>query len=106
KIPLPKLRVTRALLGLALLSPAAAVAQQAELSISEAETRDPPTLSRLHSIGEAEAASGWAPLALPLRTAALQAFQQERFIAADAWFHLFEWGALFAEPENRFVSGW
>lgn len=102
----PKTRTFRALLGLALLLPAAAFAQDADLGISPGETRDPPTPARLRSIEEAAASTGWASVALPVRTAAFQAFQQERFIAADAWFHVFEWASLFAEPEDHFVGGW
>jgi hypothetical protein len=45
-------------------------------------------------------------VAVPLRTAALRGFQQDRFIAADAWFHAFEWAVLFSEPETHFVSRW
>jgi hypothetical protein len=104
----PIRRLSRGLAALALvLGAAAARAQQpTSLTITDAETRDPPTLGRLHAIEDAAASSGWASVAPALHTAALQAFQQGRFISADAWFHLFEWSALFAEPENVCVSNW
>jgi hypothetical protein len=43
---------------------------------------------------------------MPLRDAALRAYAQDRFAAADAWLHVFHWAVLFAEPENQFISGW
>ncbi len=92
---------------LALLAAAgAARAQDDALSIPAAETADVPTLGRLHAIEASAASSGWAPLVPPLRAAAVLAFEQDRFLAADAWFHVYEWAALFSEPESAFQSGW
>jgi hypothetical protein len=81
-------------------------AQAVDLGITPAETRYPPTPARLGAIEETAAANGWESVALPLKAAAVQAFGQDRFIAADAWFHVFEWASLFGEPENRFTSSW
>ena len=52
------------------------------------------------------AAQGWQVVAPSLRAAAVSAYGQNRFLAADAWFHVYEWSALFSEPENQYVSGW
>lgn len=77
-----------------------------EFSIPDAETGDPPTRSRLQAIEAAAAESGWLSVALPLRAAAVRAYGSGRLGAADAWFHVFLWSALFSEPEDRFVAGW
>jgi hypothetical protein len=91
--------VALAWLGLAAGAPPLP-AQDADMGITEAETRNPPTPGRLHAVEEAAAGAGWGSVVLPLRTAALQAFAQQRFIAADAWFHLYSWAALFSMPEK------
>jgi hypothetical protein len=36
----------------------------------------------------------------------VRAYEQDRFTAADAWYHVYRWANLFAEPENVFISGW
>src|ERR1700677_2488039 len=99
--------VTRALLAAALLAAGrAGRAQDQGLAIPVPETADPPTQERLRWVEDSAASQGWAAMERPLRAAAFSAYGQNRFIAADAWFHAFEWSAIFAEPENRFVSGW
>lgn len=92
---------------LAALAPASRLsAQDVDLMIPAGETRDPPTPERLRVI-EAEAASvGWPALINPLRTAAVGAYIQGRYIAADAWFHAYGWAALFSESESRFADSW
>jgi len=96
-----------ALLAAALCAAAGTVwAEGAQLSIPVPESFDPPSQARLHAIEEAAAASGWAPLVAPLHGAAVRAFEGDRFIAADDWFHVFEWALLFSEPEKIFNSNW
>ena len=97
--------VALAWLGLAAGAPPLP-AQDADMGITEAETRNPPTPGRLHAVEEAAAGAGWGSVVLPPRTAALQAFAQQRFIAADAWFHLYSWAALFSMPEKLYVPAW
>ena len=94
-----------ALLALAAQLPPAA-AQEARFSIPDSETSDPPTPARLREIESVAAESGWLSVALPLRAAAVRAYGQDRLVAADAWFHVFQWAAIFSEPEDRFVGGW
>jgi hypothetical protein len=102
----PSRSATRGLVAAALLLPGVCLAQKAGPEISDAEALDPPTQARLRQVEDAAASAGWASVEVPLRTAALRAFQQDRFIAADAWFHAFEWSALFSEPESQFASRW
>jgi hypothetical protein len=83
-----------------------ATAQGQALSIPDEETRNPPTRTRLLAVEAAAADSGWLSVALPLRDAAVRAYGQDRLIAADAWFHVFQWAALFSEPEDRFLGHW
>jgi hypothetical protein len=76
------------------------------ISIPDQEVLDPPTQARLDSIQSQAAAVGWSGMVIPLRFAAIRAYSRDRFVAADAWYHVYRWAALFAEPENRFVEGW
>jgi hypothetical protein len=100
----PRHPLLPALFAVALLAaPQAAIAQ---VAIPDLETADPPTRARLEAIENEAGASGWDALSAPLRSAALRAYGRDRFIAADAWFHLYRWSALFSEPESRFVGGW
>jgi hypothetical protein len=99
--------LAQALLAAALLWPAGpALADGEGLSIQDRETRDPPAPGRLASIEAEAAASGWGAVVVPVRSAAVRAFAQERFEAADAWYHVYRWANLFAEPENAFIAGW
>jgi hypothetical protein len=96
-----------ALLVVAVLAPAHfGRAQEAGFAIPEAETFNPPTSERLHMIEDLAAAQGWRAVAPSVRAAAMSAYGKNRFLAADAWFHVYEWSALFSEPENQYVSSW
>jgi len=95
------------LFALALLSPAWSGAQENPgFSIPESETNDPPTRARILAVEAAGEESGWLSVALPLRSAAVRAYGKDRLVAADAWFHVFQWTAIFSEPENQFVANW
>ncbi len=74
--------------------------------VPDRETLDPPTPSRIEAVLEMASSSGPASVVGPLREAAVRAYSHERFAAAEAWYHLFRWEILFAEPENVFVDGW
>jgi hypothetical protein len=74
--------------------------------VPPAEAADPPTPARLVSIEAQAAAAGWNGVVLPLRDEALGAYRLQRYAAADAWFHVYRWAALFSEPEGRFVNDW
>ena len=96
-----------ALFALALGAPARADPEEGQgFFIPDSETGDPPTRARLQAIESAAAETGWLSVALPLRAAAARAYGRGRLIAADAWFHVFLWAAVFSEPEDRFLAGW
>jgi hypothetical protein len=103
----PTRRLPLVLLAAALLAGAgAALADGEALVVPGGETMDPPTPARLAAIEAQAAAGGWASVVLPVRAAAVEAYSRDRFAAADAWYHVYRWAALFAEPENVFISGW
>ena len=104
---IPRRPLVLALAAAALLAGrGTASAQALALAIPDAETQDPPTRARLEAIEVGAAASGWHSVVSPMRDAAVRAYTHDRFVAADAWFHVYRWAALFSEPENRFVQGW
>ncbi|HXQ81799.1 MAG TPA: hypothetical protein VN775_10825 [Opitutaceae bacterium] len=99
--------VASALLALALaLAARVATAQNQGITVSESEAQDPPTRARLRAIEDAAAESGWESVARPLRDSALRSYGQNRLIAAEAWFHLYQWALLFSEPEDRCFANW
>jgi hypothetical protein len=105
---------TRRLLTLALVASGVALtsgrlrAQDAGAAfpIPDSETADPPTQARIQAIEAVAATDGWNAVVVPIRSAALRSYARERYGAADAWFHLYAWAALFSEPENVFTSNW
>ena len=96
----------RLLAAACLALPAAGLAQSAIFPVPPAETRDPPTAGRIEAIRDYAAAAGWNAAVVPVRQAAVEAYGQDRFAAAEAWFHVYRWAALFSEPENVFIDGW
>jgi hypothetical protein len=97
---------TLGLIGLA-AAPAGVFAQDdSGFSIPDSEAFNPPTQARLEVLESAAAANGWASVAVPLRTAAVSAYGQDRLVAADAWYHAYQWAALFSQPEDRFRANW
>lgn len=74
--------------------------------IPEAEALVTPTSSRLLSIHAAAQRDGWAPHAAALRTAALHAYQKEKFSAAEAWLNACHWATLFGQGEADFIKRW
>ena len=99
----PLLALAAALL---LAFPGAAPAQEPGFQVPDSETRDPPSAARIAAIREYATASGWNAAVVPLRLASVSAYRKDRFAAAEAWFHLYRWAALFSEPENQFIDGW
>jgi hypothetical protein len=70
------------------------------------ETRDPPTLARIRAIENAAATADWGAVGFDLHEAAVQAYAEQRYAAADAWFHVYQWSALFAETEDQFYPAY
>ena len=87
------------LLLLGWLSPLAA-------QIPEAEVRRPPGPPRLAAILAAAKRDGWAPQTAQLREAALRAYQLDQLPAAEAWFHVYRWAALFGGTQANFAMSW
>jgi hypothetical protein len=91
--------------GFALAAPAG-LSAELNLGITDAEMLYVPTAARLQSVADAAASAGWNAVAVPLRSAALEAYGKGRTSAADAWFHAYRWAAVFSEPESRFIPQW
>jgi hypothetical protein len=77
-----------------------------ENAIPDAETRDPPTAARLAEIERIAGESSWFALVPAVRSAAMRAYAQDRYAAADAWYHVYIWLGLFSEPESAFLPKW
>lgn len=94
------------LLGLAAAPKWAPAQDDPGLSIPDSEAFNPPAQNRLDQIESLAAANGWLSVAAPLRAAAVSAYGQDRLVAADSWYHAYQWAALFSEPEDQFRSNW
>ena len=94
------------LLAAVLAAPGGVRADSPSFQVPDLETRDPPSPARIQAIRDLAAATGWNAVVVPIRRAAVKAYQQNRFVAAEAWFHVYRWSALFSEPENVFIDGW
>jgi hypothetical protein len=76
------------------------------VAIPDAEVLQPPGPARLAAVQSAALRDGWAPYVAPLRAAAMRAYAGEKLSAAEAWFYVYRWAALFAEQESIFVPRW
>lgn len=76
------------------------------IAIPDEETRYAPTPARLNAVCDAAKRDGWGPQIAGLRAAALQAYRRENLVVAEAWFHVYLWANLFAEPEANFLGRW
>jgi hypothetical protein len=74
--------------------------------IPDAELAQAPTAARLAAIRAAAQRDGWAPHVAPLRAAAVRAYQLDKLAAAEAWFHVYRWAALWGTPEAEFTGSW
>ena len=84
----------------------AAVLAGQTASIPETEALNLPAPARLAAIQAAAQRDGWAPQSALLRTAALRAYEREKFPAAEAWLSLHRWAALLGETGAEFVPRW
>jgi hypothetical protein len=91
-------------LALVLVTLIRASAQPA--AIADAEALQPPTAQRLAALHRAAQADGWAPHVAVVRDAAIRAYQSDKLHAAEPWYHVYRWAALFAESEATFVPRW
>ena len=98
------LRMTRVLRVFFLCAFVARLAAQP--AIPAAEILQPPTPTRLAAIHAAAQRDGWAPQTAALRAAAVRAYALDKLPAAEAWFYVYRWAALFGETESHFVARW
>lgn len=91
---------------LGLLAALAVVASGQTANIPEGELRQPPSAARLAAIQSAAERDGWAPQRSTLRKAAIRAYQLDQIPAAEAWYHVYRWAALFGEAQAEFVPPW
>ncbi len=94
----------RSAIALFLVATSALRAQPAV--IAEAEALNLPTPARLAAVHAAAQRDGWASQAAMLRSAALRAYEREKFPAAEAWLNVYRWAALFGQNETEFVPRW
>jgi hypothetical protein len=93
-------------LSLFLLLAVGSLVRAQVVAIPEAEALAAPTSTRLIAVHAAAQRDGWAPHAAALRTAALHAYQKEKFAAAEAWLNACHWAALFGQTEAEFTQRW
>ena len=75
--------------------------------IPEVETGQKPTAQRLAELHGAAQREGWAPQTGLLRAAAIHAYEQQKLSAAEAWFYLFRWAAMFGQMSgSEFGPQW
>ena len=74
--------------------------------VPEGEALQPPSPSRLAVLQAAAQRDGWAPQTAALRVAAIRAYELDHLAAAEAWFHVYRWAALFGQSEAHFIPAW
>jgi hypothetical protein len=74
--------------------------------ILEAEVLQPPTAKRLEAIMAAAQRESWAAQAAPLRAAAQQAYRSGKLGAAEAWFTVYRWMAVFGVNDIEYNRRW
>ncbi len=75
-------------------------------SIPEAEALAPPSRARLAALANAGAKGDWTGVDAVALGAANSAYARDRLNAAEGWFYVHRWAALFAENEAHFVLRW
>ncbi len=74
--------------------------------LTEAEMLTPPTAPRLAEFASYAHQAGWEKLSPMFRLAARRAYENGRLPAADRWYQVYRWSALFAETEVQFIPHW
>ena len=78
----------------------------AQPAVPEAEALAPPTPPRLAAIHAAAQRDGWAPQSAMLRSAAIRAYEREKYPAAEAWLNAHRWAVLLGTSTADFVPRW
>ena len=73
--------------------------------IPAAEAAQPPTTARLAAMAAAAQRDGWAPQAAMIRATAIRAYHLDRLPAAEAWFNVYRWAALFVRRRRGSFRG-
>jgi len=74
--------------------------------IPAAEALSPPTRARLATLMAAGAEKDWAGIDAAALAAAFSAYDKDRLNAAEGWYYIHRWAALFAESEAHFTLRW
>lgn len=75
--------------------------------IPNVETAQKPTAQRLAMLHAAAQRDGWAPQIATLRTAAMHAYEQQKLAAAESWYYVYRWAAVFGQKSgSEFGVGW
>ncbi len=103
----PALRMIRPGRLLAVLACLAGVHLSAQSpAIPAAEALLPPTATRLGAIHAAAQRDGWARQIPVVLAAADHAYRADKLSAAEAWYYVFRWAALFGASARDFESRW
>lgn len=74
--------------------------------ITDAEVLQLPTAERIAAIMAAAQREGWTAQVPKLRLAAEKAYRGDKLTAANAWFHLYHWTALWGITDYEYVPRW
>lgn len=85
---------------------AARLGAQGYAPLTDAEMLAPPTPPRLIELTAYANQAGWDKLAPVLRSAARRAYENGRLPAAERWYQVYRWSALFATTEVEFIPHW
>ena len=99
------MRSLRAALVVLLLA-TAPLRAQTFTPLTESEMLQPPAAARLAEFAGYAEVAGWDGLTPMFRTAALHAYEKGKLPAAERWYHVYRWSALFGETELQFLPGW
>lgn len=84
----------------------AAAATAMAAPIPDTEILQPPTPQRVSAIIAAAQREGWAQQAAPLRAAAQNAYRRGALTAAEAWFNVYRWTALWSVNDHEYAPKW
>lgn len=82
-----------------------AIVAAGTVSIPSDEMLLPPTLERLAALTP-KGSTDWEAISTAAQFAAMAAYEQDKLTAAERWFYIHRWAALFAESEREFVHRW
>jgi len=89
-----------------LLLTAGRLCAQSYAPLTEAEMSQVPTAPRLLEFAAYADQADWGELTPMFRTAARFAYEKGQLPAAERWYYVYRWSALFAEKETQFIPNW